>query len=342
MDGPTDSYPLLSGAAGYAYWEETSVAGGEEEPPTEEFPLVPLTESALDGTAMAALPVQRRRGRPKVVVAALGAVILLGVGAVVAAASIGSSPPDTAPSAGSAADARGRGPEGGPAAQGRPGGEGSLAAGGGTADGGGPAFVAGAFDLASSVGELNLTLGRPGVGPVQVSSPPGSGLAPAVAVEGTTIRLTTAPTGVAGTGKVDVVLDARIAWTIRMSAGVRAATFELGGGTVREVDLGGGADTVQLALPGGDRVLPVRMSGGVREWSIVTEGEVPVRVVARSGAGEVTLYGRRQEGIARDTTLTAGDGPAPEAPTASGDGPGLDVTAAAGFGSLTVSPSAGR
>ncbi|MFF5081753.1 hypothetical protein ACFY36_32280 [Actinoplanes sp. NPDC000266] len=357
MDGPTDSYPLLSGAAGYAYREEPDTAI-DDEPPTEEFPAVPPPGRAtLDAGpnlglgGAAAIPVARRRGRPKAVVALLGAVILLGVGAVAAAASIGSSP-SGAPSAAGGPAAEGgpagnkgpaqggpagnKGPaqggpgEGGPVGEGRPAGEGGPAPEGGSADDVVPAFAAGTFDLASSVGELNLALGRPGDGPAQVSSPAGSGLVPAVAVEGSTVRLTADAADATGAGRVDVVLDARIDWTIRMSAGVRVATFELGGGTVREVDLGGGADTVRLTLPGGDRVLPVRMSGGVRDWSIATEGEVPVRVVARSGAGEVTLYGRRQQGIARDTTLTAGQGP------------GLDVTAAAGFGSLTVSPSASR
>ncbi|XVV17062.1 hypothetical protein ACQP2X_22600 [Actinoplanes sp. CA-131856] len=353
MDGPTDSYPLLSGAAGYPYREEPSTSA-DEEPPTEEFPVVPPANSAPDVAAdpglgePATLPVQRRHGRPKAVVALLGAVILLGVGAVVVAASIGSSPADGPTAAGGPPAAQGPAPEGGPAgrvgqaAEGGPGAEGGPAADGGSVGEDVPAFAAGTFELASSVGELNLALGRPGDGPVQVSSPAGSGLAPAAALRGSTVRLTAGTTGAAGAGRVDVVLDSRIDWTIRMSAGVRVATFELGGGTVREVDLGGGADTVRLTVPGGDRVLPVRMSGGVREWSIATEGEVPVRVLARSGAGEVTLYGRRQQGIARDTTLTAGDELSPEATTAPGAGPGLDVTAAAGFGSLTVSPSASR
>ena len=48
-------------------------------------------------------------------------------------------------------------------------------------------------------------------------------------------------------------------------------------------------------------------------------------IQADSGAGEVSLYGKRESGIAQNTTLTAGDGS------------GLEVTAAAGFGSLAVS-----
>ncbi|MEV4345148.1 hypothetical protein AB0J83_11790 [Actinoplanes sp. NPDC049596] len=181
----------------------------------------------------------------------------------------------------------------------------------------GPAFDAGTVDLAGDVGELNLSLGRTADGPVQASASAG-----AVSVRGTAVRVASDP---ADPARLDVLLDERIAWTIHMNGGARRATFVLTGGTVRGIDLSGGAETVSLTLPRVERALPIRMSGGVREWSIRTEGEVPVRVRVQSGAGEVSLYGNREHGIAPDTTLTAGAGS------------GLDVTAAAGFGTLAVS-----
>nr|WP_221375348.1 hypothetical protein [Actinoplanes polyasparticus] len=291
LDEPTETYPLLSGAAGFAFQNQPAASPSpdeaaapvpfsfrsepdrapvDDEPPTEEF-----------------APVPPRRSRPKVVVALVGVAVLLGVTALIVTTT-SSSP--TTPVAGAA-----------------------------------PAFTAGTFDLVSNVTELNLTLGRPAGGPIRASTPPGSGITPATSVDGTEVRLTARPTGAPGPGRLDVLLDERITWTIRMNGGVHAATFVLTGGMVRAVDLTGGADTVYLALPDAARALPIRMSGGVREWSIQTEGEVPVRVQARSGAGVVSLYGRRESGIARNTTLTAGDGS------------GLEVTAAAGFGSLAVS-----
>ncbi|MFG1992932.1 hypothetical protein ACGFJ7_23420 [Actinoplanes sp. NPDC048988] len=371
MDGPTDTYPLLSGAAGYAYRDEPSATADDEEPPTEEFTVVPAVDPAPSWTAEPS-PAPRRGLRPKAAIAVIGAVLLLGVGGVVVSTSSGPSPrgtasPDSGPADRGQADGQA---ESGQAENGQPDGDEAQSgqSEGDPAPGSVPAFAAGTFNLASSVGELSLTLGRPENGPIQISThgngqgdpdndqdpdrnrgsagnsvpngnngrpdgsgPDGNGSGPdgsgpdgsgaAVAVNGTEVRVTT---GGPEVGRVDVVLDQRIDWTIRMSGGVRAATFALAGGSVSGVDLAGGADTVRLTLPGRDRALPVRMSGGVRDWSITTDGEVPVRVLARSGAGEVTLYGQRQSGIARDTTLTAGNGT------------GLDVTAAAGFGSLTV------
>ncbi|MCY1136769.1 hypothetical protein OWR29_02080 [Actinoplanes sp. Pm04-4] len=315
LDDPTETYPLLSGAAGFAYRAEqpgdpSPGAAGSAYRDEAAQPVDRSLDSAggrsgptrPTSDAAAARPdeeppteefdvVPDARTEPSTgglrlkVLAVAGVAVLVGVAALVISTS---STPAT--SVGSS----------------------------------GPAFAAGTFDLASNVTELNLTLGRPADSPIRVSTPTGSALNPAATVDGTDVRLTTRPTGSEGDGRLDVQLDDRIAWTIRMNGGVRAATFVLTGGTVREVDLSGGADRVHLTLPGSDQPLPIRMSGGVREWSIDTEGEVPVRVQARSGAGEVSLYGKRERGIAQNTVLTTGDGS------------GLDVTAAAGFGSLAI------
>ncbi|MBU2663815.1 hypothetical protein KOI35_09875 [Actinoplanes bogorensis] len=284
-----DTYPLLSGAAGYAYRPGQPEPAPEpepvDEPPTEEFPPVPALPEAT-------VP-PRRRSRTAAVLIVLA--ILSGTGVLVAVALTGNpSDPAAAPP-----------PTDGPA-------HGAT----------GPrAFEAGTFELASNVTELNLTLGRPR-GPVRVTTPPGSGITPSTTTTGTDLRITTHNTGTPGNGRLDVMLDDRITWTIRMTGGVRTATFALTGGNIRAVDLDGGADAVSLALPA--RPLPIHMSGGIREWTIKTETQLPVRVQAQHGAGEVTLYGRRQSGIAPDTTVTAGTGT------------GLDVIATAGFGSLAV------
>jgi hypothetical protein len=188
-----------------------------------------------------------------------------------------------------------------------------------------PAFAAGTFVLAGNAGEINLTLGRPAGGrAITVSTRDDSGIAPATAVSGTTVEVTTKRTGDKGDGRLDVQLDERIVWTIRMTGGVRKGSFALDRGVVKGVDLTGGADTIRLVLAKPDGKLPIRMSGGVRSWNIVTDGEAPVKVSVRRGAGAVTLYGQKDRGVARNTTL------------AKGRGPGLEVDAVAGMGELTV------
>jgi len=98
---------------------------------------------------------------------------------------------------------------------------------------------------------------------------------------------------------------------------------------VDAVDLEGGANRIDLALPAPRTVTAVRMSGGVDQFFLRLAGGTPVRVRVQDGAGRVTLAGDTQTGIAPGREFTAfGWTPG---------GTGVDLTAAAGMSGLTVS-----
>jgi hypothetical protein len=180
-----------------------------------------------------------------------------------------------------------------------------------------------AFELVGSVPELHVTVGPLGTEPVRASTPNGS--APRATVDGDTVRLVVPANG---GDRLDVRLNERIAWAVRVSGGVRSASFELAGATLRRLDLAGGAALLEMALPAEKQTIPIRMSGGVNTWRITTARKVPVRVVLRRGGGEVVLNGHSVHGVARNTTLNdrvAGSGAA-----------GLDIEAVAGLGTLTI------
>lgn len=188
-----------------------------------------------------------------------------------------------------------------------------------------PPFEAGAFELMGSVPELSVTVGALGTEPVRVSAP--NGAEPPVEVDGNNVRLVaTAKVG----NRLEVRLNERIAWAVRISAGVQSARFELARATLRRLDLAGGATLLEMALPAGKQAIPIRMSGGVKTWRITTARKVPLRVVLRQGGGEVVLNGRSVRGVARNTTLddrVAGSGAA-----------GLNIEAVTGLDTLTIGP----
>ncbi len=195
----------------------------------------------------------------------------------------------------------------------------------------GPAFEAGTFVLASNLTELNVTLGRPpGNGIARVGSPDGSGVVPDATLDGTSLKLTAKQVRDDGSGEVNVQLDERIAWTVRMAGGVKRGTFLMADGAVRDFYFEGGADRLELTLPRQQRQIEIRMAGGVHTWRIGTEGEFPVKVRLRKGAGEVSLNGDRDQGIDRGRTLRSRG-----SDEKSG---GLTIEAVAGIGSLSVSP----
>jgi len=108
-----------------------------------------------------------------------------------------------------------------------------------------PPFTEGTFDLVSDVVELNLAYGRPAGGVVQARTPAGSGITARAEVEGSTVKLSAKPNGRKGPARIDVLLDERVAWTLRTSEGATRLKFDLVGGkaAVEEVErrIGDGA-----------------------------------------------------------------------------------------------------
>ncbi|SNY73073.1 lipase chaperone [Paractinoplanes atraurantiacus] len=194
----------------------------------------------------------------------------------------------------------------------------------------GPAFPAATFVLAGGMRELNVTVGRPPTnGIARVSTPGDSSVTPDATLKGTTLTLTTKENDQEGEAVVDVMLDERIAWTIKTVHGVRRATFTMAEGKVGGFDLQGGANSFEMTLPRQDAEIPLRMSGGVNSWKIRTEGSFPVKLIVAKGIGESNLNGRRDQDLAPgDTRQSDGD-------DSSG---GLKIDAVGGVGTLEVKP----
>jgi hypothetical protein len=192
-------------------------------------------------------------------------------------------------------------------------------------------FESGVFELTGDVVELNLTVADLGNEAFTISSPEGSGLEPRATVDGDEVKVASQPDGSQGSGRLDVRLNEKIAWGLRLSGGMKNASLTLADADLRGIDVRGGAARLDMTLPGLDETLPIRMSGGVNTWNIITAREVPVTMVLRDGGGEVVLNGERARNIDRGTTLRAkvdGD-----------DDDGLEIEAVAGLGKLTVEPA---
>jgi hypothetical protein len=193
-------------------------------------------------------------------------------------------------------------------------------------------FSSGTFELVSDVAELNVSIAPLGADPVRITVPGGSGLQARLSRDGSTVRLTAKVTDDQGSGRVDVRLNSKVTWSLKMSGGMREGNFSLASGMIRRIDLNGGAASFTMKLPTPGETLPIRMTGGVNRWTITTAKRVPVKVLLRDGAGDVVLNGDRTRGIDKNTVLSA-DG---ERGIESG---GLGIDAVAGLGTLIVAPA---
>lgn len=98
--------------------------------------------------------------------------------------------------------------------------------------------------------------------------------------------------GVRSSSRVDVRLSRAVAWDIEIDTGVVDLDADLSGLTVTSVEARSGVSQVTLALgeiPRGAEEVPVRVRGGVANFTVRVPRDVPVRVDAEAGLTNVSV-----------------------------------------------------
>jgi hypothetical protein len=136
--------------------------------------------------------------------------------------------------------------------------------------------------------------------------------------------------GPGGSGyAVRVVLNAAVTWTINLAGGTERTDVDLRGGKVGGIAETAGCDILNVSLPMPAGTVPFLLTGGASQFLLSLPGGVPVQVAAGGGAGDLSLDGQNQTGVAGGTVLTT-----PGWATATSR---FAVNATAGVSQLTVS-----
>jgi hypothetical protein len=189
-----------------------------------------------------------------------------------------------------------------------------------------PAVQSARLEFVTGVTDLSVRIADLGDLPFAVAGPDGSEVDATTTFSDGVLRIEINSAG--PNGSVEVRLSSRIVWGLQLSAGVKSARFDTTAGTVSRIDLNGGAESFNLVLGKLSGIVPIRMTGGVSNWRIWTDGRVPARVTIGDGAGNVVVYGDEKGGTAPGTVIRSGDLDA---------GTGLEVDAVAGVGYLEIS-----
>jgi hypothetical protein len=100
-----------------------------------------------------------------------------------------------------------------------------------------------------------------------------------------------------GSGVVDVQLTDQVVWQLRFTGGANRIDADLSGGRISTVDFIAGTSTIELTLPYPSGEVPIRMSGGVGQFTVHAPSNAPAWVRAGGGAGSVTIDGTTRSGV---------------------------------------------
>ncbi|MCI4061114.1 cell wall-active antibiotics response protein [Micromonospora sp. R77] len=159
------------------------------------------------------------------------------------------------------------------------------------------------FELVDGLTTFGLRTADLGEDLYRISTPPDGSVSPRAELSGDRVRLRVQERGRRGTAAVEVLLNSRVTWRLRIVGGVDVQLLDLTSARVAGVELVGGATRTELRLPRPAGTLTVRMTGGVNQFVIRVPDEVPVRVRVASGAGSVAVGADRRDGVAAGELL---------------------------------------
>ncbi|WP_153040328.1 hypothetical protein [Actinoplanes sp. TFC3] len=139
----------------------------------------------------------------------------------------------------------------------------------------------------------------------KISTPAGSGLAPRITGPSGGVRLALVPTGGDGPDTVEILLNRRVRWDLRLPAGAGEQHLDLGSGKIRKMALGSGAGLVQVRLSRPSGSVPITVTGAVGELVVSVPRATAVRLRLRGGAASVTLPGRVPAAAGPGSVLTS-------------------------------------
>jgi hypothetical protein len=193
-----------------------------------------------------------------------------------------------------------------------------------------------------STAELNVVTGAetltivadgdPGGDLAVATTPAQSRGIPVLEREGARVTLATRDDGRSfGPVEVTVRLARDVRWSVVIDGGARRLLLDLTAGQVAAVDVNEGIGELEARFPRPVGEVRARIGGGAGTVAVQVPDGVPARATFAEGAGDVTLDGEHEDGVAAGTTLASED-------WATADDR-IDVALDSGVGTVTVGSS---
>lgn len=163
------------------------------------------------------------------------------------------------------------------------------------------------FEMLAASDQIRVSVADIGDDLFRISTPDGSSLRPSPELTADAVRLQLNRDGTGADGRVDVVLAARVRWTLRFSGYAADREVDLGDGLIDGIEVVGGTRRAVLALSKATGTVPVKITGGVDELTLRAPAGNPIRVKVGGGATTVNAGARTLKDVAPGSTLTPKD-----------------------------------
>jgi hypothetical protein len=163
------------------------------------------------------------------------------------------------------------------------------------------------FELLAATDRVQLRIADLGDDLYRISSPEGAGIKPSAEMRDDRLRVDVTRDDAGVGGEVEVLLAAKVRWTIRFSGYSAERIVDLSAGRVRGIEIVGGTRRAELTLAQAAGTVPMKITGGMEELILRAPSGSPVRIKVGGGAGSVTAGSRTLRDVAPGSTLTPKD-----------------------------------
>ncbi|SDT68585.1 hypothetical protein [Actinoplanes derwentensis] len=163
------------------------------------------------------------------------------------------------------------------------------------------------FELMAATDRVRLRIDDLGTDLYRVSTPEGSGTRPSAEVRDERLRVDLNRDTAGSGGEIEVVLSAKVRWTIRFSGYSAERIVDLTQGRIKAIELVGGTRRAEMNLAQANGTVPMRITGGIEELILRAPTGSPVRIKVGGGAATVTAGSKTLKDVAPGSTLTPKD-----------------------------------
>lgn len=167
------------------------------------------------------------------------------------------------------------------------------------------------FEVLAATNRVTLSIGELGEDLYRISTPEDAGIRPRPVIRNDDVKLQVTQDGDGTGGEIEVVLAARVQWSLRFSGYAEEQTVDLSNGTISDLAMVGASRRTALSLPRPSGTVPVRITAAVEELTVRSPSGSPVRVNVAAGAAKVVAGTRTLNDVPAGSTLTPKDWAAP-------------------------------